>query len=494
MAGAVKLPLRTIFIGIYIQKQYCCMVLKRLLSLILYLCFSLLSDAQQVMPSAVAPATDTSQTGVQALSGNVDSNASGMQALTLKDCIAYAFKNQPALNQSYIDEVVAHVQKQIATSSYLPQINGAVAYDHYFQLPTVFTPLNGTLTAVHTGLYNTGIPAATASQNIFSPDVLLASRTARLGILGARQNTTSTKIDLVSDISKAFYDLLLSLEQTGVYKEDTARLIKNRDDAYYRYQSGVVDKVDYKQASIALNNSMAQLKTATEAVSAKYAALQQLMGFPPDKKFTVRFDTTQMMQDVYADTTVQLQFERRIEYQQLQTAKRILRETTMYYHLGWLPTLSAFYQYDYEYEDNTFSHLLNHAYPYSFFGVQLSVPIFTGFKRVENVHKAKLEEKRADWDEIALKLQIFAEYRQALASYKGNLYFLHTQSENTGMAREVYDIVKLQYREGIKTYLDVIVAESDLQTSEINYLNALFQLLQSKIDLERAMGNIPAEI
>jgi len=38
------------------------------------------------------------------------------------------------------------------------------------------------------------------------------------------------------------------------------------------------------------------------------------------------------------------------------------------------------------------------------------------------------------------------------------------------------------------------VAESDLQTSEIGYLNALFQLLQSKIDLEKAMGDIPTNI
>ena len=62
------------------------------------------------------------------------------------------------------------------------------------------------------------------------------------------------------------------------------------------------------------------------------------------------------------------------------------------------------------------------------------------------------------------------------------------------MAHEVYDIVKLQYREGVKTYLDVIVAESDLQTSEISYLNALFQLLASKINLQQAAGDLPSEI
>jgi len=178
----------------------------------------------------------------------------------------------------------------------------------------------------------------------------------------------------------------------------------------------------------------------------------------------------------------------------LQTARRIMHETTAYYQLGFLPSLSAFYNYNYEFENNKFSDLFGKAYPYSLFGLQLNIPIFTGFRRNENVHKSKLQERRIDWDEVNLKLEIYSEYKQALANYKSNLYFLRSQGENVQMALEVYNIVKLQYREGVKPYLDVIVAESDVQESEINYLNALFQLLESKIDLERAMGDIPTDI
>jgi outer membrane protein TolC len=116
--------------------------------------------------------------------------------------------------------------------------------------------------------------------------------------------------------------------------------------------------------------------------------------------------------------------------------------------------------------------------------------LFTGFRRWENVHKSKLLEKRVDLDDVNLHLQIYSEYEQAMANYKSNLFNLHAMGDNVSMAREVYDIVKLQYREGIKAYLDVIVAESDLESAEINYLNALFQLLSSKVDLEKAMGDI----
>jgi len=200
------------------------------------------------------------------------------------------------------------------------------------------------------------------------------------------------------------------------------------------------------------------------------------------------------MQEIYIDTNARLQFERRIEYQQLETAKRIQKETTMYYELGFLPSLSAIYNYNYEFESNKFSDLYSKAYPFSLFGLQLNIPIFSGLKRLENVHKARLQERRTDWDEVNLKLVIYSQYQQAMANYKSNLYYLSAQRDNVEMAREVYNIVKLQYREGVKAYLDVIIAESDLQTSEINYLNALFHLLESKIDVEQAMGDIPTEI
>lgn len=421
-------------------------------------------------------------------------NGVNTSVLTLTECLRYALKNQPALNQSYIDEAIARTNNAIAFSPWLPQVTGNANYQHYFQQPTIFNNASGTPIAIRSGVRNVSVPSIAATQTLFNTDVLLAGRASKLNIQASRENTTARKIELVSGVSKAFFDLLLSLAEIGVYKEDTARLKKNQADAYNRYVSGVADKVDYKQAAISLNNSMSQLKTATESIDAKYAILKQLMGYPSDKRFTVKFDTAQMMQDIYADTLATLKFEKRIEFQLLQTAKRLQRETTLYYQLGFLPSLSAFYNYNYQFQSNTFSDLYDKAYPYSLFGVQLNIPLFTGFRRNENIHKAKLQEQRIDWDDVNLRLSIYAQYRQTLASYKSNLYYLYTQKENVGMARDVYNIVKLQYREGIKAYLDVIVAESDLQRSEINYLDALFELLKSKIDLEKAMGDIPTEI
>jgi len=77
-----------------------------------------------------------------------------------------------------------------------------------------------------------------------------------------------------------------------------------------------------------------------------------------------------------------------------------------------------------------------------------------------------------------------------LGYYKGSLANLIAQKENVDLAREVYDVIQLQYRSGIKTYLEVITSETDLRLARINYYNALYQVLANKIDVQKALGQL----
>jgi outer membrane protein len=118
------------------------------------------------------------------------------------------------------------------------------------------------------------------------------------------------------------------------------------------------------------------------------------------------------------------------------------------------------------------------------------MPIFRGNKRVLQIRQAELQSKRVDWDLVLLKSRVNTQYAQAIANYKGNYYNYVALKENVALADDVYRTLDLQYRSGIKTYLDVIIAESDLRTTQLNFYNALFQLLQSKFDVQKALGTI----
>jgi outer membrane protein TolC len=415
------------------------------------------------------------------------------ESFTLNQCIDYAFKHQPGLNRALIGQSITKTTNAINLSGWYPQVSLGGNFTHYFELPTALTvdsQNNGAPIKVHTGVENTFIPALSVTQAIFNPGLIYASKSANFYIKQSEQITDSAKIDVVTNVSKAFYNLLLTIAQIDVLKEDTARLTKNYNDAYQQYLGGVVDMTDYQEAAITLNNSKAQLKQAVENVLPQYATLKQFMGYPPRSRFNVIFDTLQMKNDISFDTTQELVFNRRIEYQILQTSKMLQHEVTDYYKSTYLPTVSAFFNYNFEFENNSFAALSSNLYPYSFAGLSLSIPIFTGFYRTNNIKRSRLEEQLLDWSQVELQSQIYTEYTSALAAYKGNLYNLYSLQDNVALAKNVYDIVALQYQQGVVPYLNVITAESNLINSQIGYLNALYSVLSSKIDLQKSMGFI----
>jgi outer membrane protein TolC len=77
-----------------------------------------------------------------------------------------------------------------------------------------------------------------------------------------------------------------------------------------------------------------------------------------------------------------------------------------------------------------------------------------------------------------------------MSNYKSNLYNLSVSRDNAALAKETYDIVDLQYLQGIVPYLNLITAQTNLIQSQLSYEASLFQVLSSKVDLEKSMGII----
>jgi len=412
-----------------------------------------------------------------------------LQQATLPQVVDFALKHFPLIQQALLDEQITDRQIRSKLADWYPQLNLNANYQNNFQLNSFV--VNGNIN--RSGAYNTSVVGLGLSQSIFNRDVLLASRTKNDALKLSRQTTATDKINLVVDVSKAFYDVLLTQQQIVVLNDDIRRLERNLKDTYNQYQGGLVDKTDYKRATISLNNSKAQLKNNQEALKAKYKVLQQLMGYTaPASQDTIHlvYDSTQMTADVLIDTLAAVDYNKRIEYQTLLTQKKLQQTNLQYEKWSFLPTLSATAGYNFNYFNNRFSKLYTNNFPNSFAGLQLSFPIFQGTKRTQNIKIAELQVTRMDWDIVNLQNSIRTEYAQALAAYKGYLNNYYILKENLDLARDVFNTIELQYRSGIKAYLELITAETDLRTAQSNFSDALYQVLSSKLDVQKALGNI----
>jgi len=403
---------------------------------------------------------------------------------TLNECVQYALKHQPGMQQSLIDEQIVDANVKTRLADWYPQLNLDYSLQHYFKTPV--SVINGTPVSTAAKNYSTAYFSVT--QNIFNRDVLLASKTAKDARTGASQLTSNNKIYVTLYVSKAFYDVLLSQKQIELIDQDIVLLQRSLKDAYNQYKAGVADKIDYKRAQISLNNAQAQKKQYTEAVKAKFSTLKLLMGYPQTESFDLVYDSVQIKNEIYIDTLQEVNYSGRIEYQILQTEQSLLQSNLKYYKWGFIPNVSAYGNYNLFYANDDFSKLYSKDFPTSFVGVSLGFPIFQGFKRSSQIRGAQLMLDRLQYNFQSLRDSIQSEYTQALATYKTVLNDYNVQRENLDLANDVYNTINLQYRSGVKTYLDVIVSESDLRAAQVNYLDAMYEVLSSKLDVQKALG------
>lgn len=424
-----------------------------------------------------------------AVSGSVKSQNADtllLDSATVDNCVEYAMQHYPLLKQTYVQQEITNSQIKSKLADWYPQITLDANYQYAFQLPTSL--FQGQ--AMKAGVENTSGVQLGLTQNIFNRDALLASSTSKLVKATSEQAIEANKIDVAVDVSKAFYDVLLTQKQMGILDEDILRLQRSLKDATSQYEAGLVDKIDYKRATISLNNSIAQRRSSDEILNAKYATLKQLMGYPADEQLNIVTDTSSLERFAMIDTLQTANYRDRIEFQQIETQEKLQMANLKYEKWSFIPTLSAYANYNLNYMNDDFSKLYGNNFPNSFVGLQLGFPIFQGGKRSESIRQAKLQIDLVQLDRENFISSVNAQYENAMAIYKSDLNNYLALKENVDLALDVYNTLSLQYKAGIKTYLDVVGAETSLRSAQINYSNALYQLLSDKLEVEKALGNI----
>jgi len=409
---------------------------------------------------------------------------------TLQEVIDYALNNRPGVKQSQIDEEIGERDIKSALSGWFPQINGTANYNNNLKQQVNALTTNGETNYITFGTKHTSALTLQADQQFLNAGLIQASKASKYYRQQYKQSTENTKINTVVDVSKAYFDILTSGEQLNIINENIARLEKQLKDASAQYEQGLVDKTDFQRAQISLSNSKADKKRTEELLKYKYAYLKEIIGYSTEKEFSLNLKSDSMEQGILLDTNAQQAYQNRVEYRLLQTQKQLQHLNTSYNKWSYLPSISGFVNYSYNYLNNNFGNLYDKTFPSSVFGLKLSVPIFQGTKRIQEIRKSELQEKRIDLDLLNTKNQINTQYEQAMATYKANLNDWKTARSNVDISRQVYNTIKLQYDEGIKTYLDLMTSETDLRTAQLNYLNSLYSLLSSKLDVQQALGTI----
>lgn len=426
--------------------------------------------------------------------------AQDTQDFSLQACINYALQHQTQIKSIKIDQAISDAQNREITGSALPQISGTGNFTDNLVVQKQLIDISeldpaypkGTLVPFEFGLPFNLAGSVTLTQTLFDGTVLVALQAKRTVEELARKNIQETERDVKVNVSKAYYNVLVTLEELNLMGDNLKALQESLHETEEMYKNGYAEKLDEDRINVQLTNLQTQQITLRNSLELGDELLKFQMGMPISTPITLTDTLT--FDDVKIDLadTVGFQYDQRIEYSILQIEKKENEYNLKRYKMAYIPTLNlngviganrASEQFDYL-EPSQF------WYGYGYFGLNLNVPIFSSGERKSQVEMAKLNVDKAQVALEGLQQSIDLEQQQSESNLRNDLLAIESQQKNMELAQEVFNTTQKKFTEGVGSNLEVVDAENDLKTAETNYFNALYDAMIAKIDYQKAFGKI----
>lgn len=454
--------------------------------------------------------------------GNAQSTSN---PFTLEQCITFALENTVDVKNARVDEQIAKARVRETRGIGLPQVDASVGLTHNQKLPRFFGP-NTTDTTQFSFFQNvegandgdivagrnffqlpsSGNAALNINQLLFSSSYLIGLKAASTYKDLASKTTEQTEIQIIENVMKAYYGVLVNNERITLFDNNIARVDSLLRTTRALNQNGFAEEIDVDRIQVTLNNLKSERLKFVNLQNLSMSLLKYQMNYPMDEELSISGNITELTIDEKLFDSYQegWDFKNRIEYRMLDTQRRLYELDLKNKYAGSLPSLSAFANLGYSTQSPNISGVFktntnisdngsigpDKWYSYSTFGVTLNVPIFSGLQRTYQAQQAKLQLLKTQNSVTSLKQGIDLSIQQNTVTYKNSVETLKSQDQNMELAEKVARVTKIKYEQGVGSNIEVIDAESSLREAQVNYYNALYDALIAKVDLDKAFAKI----
>lgn len=416
-------------------------------------------------------------------------------ALSLKQAIDYAQNHQVSILNARIDEEIARNTVKQTIGIGLPQVSGNANFQDFIKLPTSLLPGEffgkpGTQVPVQFGVKYQSSVGLELNQLLFDGSYLVGLQASKTYKELSNKNLTRTRIETAVAVTKAYYSVLVSNEQLKLLDANMERLRKSLSDTEALFKNGFVEKIDVDRLTVLRNNLETERENVIRLLALNVNLLKFQMGMTVNSILTLTDSITSLQADqavLARDSSV---YRNRIEYSLLETQKKLNQLDLKRYKSQFLPSLSAFGNTSQSFQSNNFSELFNTNFPSTIMGLRLSVPIMSGGIKLNQMRNAKLVILKTQNDLLNLQNGINLEVEQAQTTYANSLKSLDNQKRNMELAQEVLRVSKIKYEQGVGSSIEVTTAETSLKESQNNYINALYDLMINRVNVDKASGRI----
>jgi outer membrane protein len=398
----------------------------------------------------------------------LNGNALAEQPMTLLDCITQARENNPKLVQLKTSIEQSRTGITSAYSSFYPSVSLSSSYRNNED------PSGGRRSSYSSGI-GMSLPLYQGG------NIRAGVKIAKTRVMMAEENYRQGEDEVILSVKEAFFKILLRQEQITLADDVLKRRKEDLVLIRLKYDAGRESSPAVKEAEASLLQSEYDKEQAEKELILAQIELNQLVGRPRRAETSIEYED-EKIEFPPLETLIDQAKVQRPDMLSERANSDVLKAQITQAKSSYLPKVSLSSSYGWGGND-----FFKQTGDWSA-GVSLSLPIFEGFSTQAKVKEANLSLKEQDSRIQALELQIEEEIEQAYSNWELAGKVIEVYDKTLQAAREIYQLTKLQYEQGLTSYFFLQQKESDLANAESRYINALYNQRVSIARLENTWG------
>lgn len=314
----------------------------------------------------------------------------------------------------------------------------------------------------------------------------LSGQQVELTIEKARES----RLGMVSQVKQAYYSVLLAKEALKVYESVYENAALNAEKTEKRYNVQKASELDLTRAKTTLANAIPNVYNSASAVAQALWQLKAVIGMDLDEDIdvegTLKDYASEMFRDIEESDAENL--DGNTSLRQLELQADILAETVRTQGYAYLPTLAVNFAYSFNSMNDDFKFAEYRWTPYSYVGISLSIPIFSGGKRFNDLRQAKVQAAELDYQRLNTERQLKIAVRTNIQTMETAMKTHIAAEDALGSAEKAYGIAEKSYEVGRATLTDLNDAQLALTQANLSLCQAEYNFLVAKTSLEQTLG------
>ncbi|CAM4064308.1 TolC family protein [Flavobacterium weaverense] len=436
--------------------------------------------------------------GLSVQSQNLSNTGSGpAKTLTLKDAINYALENKADAKKSKLQVENSEYQIQEVRSRALPQIsaNGSLTYNPVLQTTVIDGSAfgqPGTTIQASFGQKWSSTAGVSLTQAIFDQSVFTGLKAARSTREFYLINNQLTEEQVIERVANNYYQVYVQRQKLTVIDSTFKNTTKVKDIIKGQFDNGLAKKIDLDRILVKISNINTMRQQVLNAVQIQENALKFYMGMPIEIQIEIpqtAFEVSPQSLSEIPDTT------NRTEYLLMKKQEELLTYQKKAIEAGYYPTLSLSAGYNYIGQGPKMpigAKPSDGVYwsDFSSIGLNLRVPIFTGFSTRAKVRQADVDLRSLKVGIDDTKLALDLAFANAKTQIDNSLITINNQKDNAQLAKEVLDNTRNNYIQGLASLTDLLDAENSLTEAQNNYTSAILEYKLAEIQLIKSKGEL----